>query len=160
MRLTDALTGAVFMAIGLFLFLVATGFPNPGGMPYGASLLPQILGAGLMIGGGLLIFGDLARRRVAMVAAPIVTVDPELQTRRGLLPVAMLLALILGHILLADRLGFLAVSIIGLTLVFLSVRLRLLAALGLALAGSLVCWWLFAGLLRVPLPRGWLEGFL
>lgn len=160
MRLTDALTGAVFMAIGLFLFQVASGFPNPGGMPYGASLLPQILGVGLLLGGVLLILGDLARRRIALGSAPLVTVDPELKTRRGLLPVAMLLVLILGHVVLADKLGFIAVSITGLTLVFLSVRLRLVMAVGLALVGSLVCWWLFAGLLRVPLPRGWLEGFL
>lgn len=158
MRVTDALSGAIFIAIGLFIFQVASGFPNPGGMPYGASLLPRILGAGLMIGGAMLVMGDIVSRRAAGAPAAIATLDPELKSPRGLLPIAMVLVLVLGQIVLADSLGYLAVSIIGLTLLFLSVRLSWLASLCLALAGSLLCWWLFAGLLRVPLPRGLLEG--
>lgn len=160
MRVTDALSGALFIAIGLFIFVVASGFPNPGGMPYGASLLPRILGAGLMFGGGLLVMGDVVSRMAPSAPAAIASLEPELKSPRGLLPVAMVLVLVLGHILLADTLGYLAVSIIGLTLLFLSVRLSWLASLGLAFAGSLLCWWLFAGLLRVPLPRGLLEGLL
>lgn len=158
MRVTDALSGAVFLAIGLFIFHTASGFPNPGGMPYGASLLPQLLGAGLMIGGALLVILDLLGRRASGTTAALVTLDTELKSPRGLLPVAMVLALVLGQILLAKTFGYLAVSIVGLTLVFLSLRLSVLPAIGLSIAGSLLCWWLFAGLLRVPLPRGLLEG--
>ena len=160
MRIPDAVTGAVFLAIGLFVFGTAAGFPNPGGMPYGAALLPQLLGAGLMIGGALLVATDLLARRRSSARAPVLTLDPELRRPRGLVPLAMVLALVLGQILLAGSLGFLAVSIAGLALLFLSLRLSPLAALGLAVLGSLMCWWLFARLLRVPLPRGLLEGML
>jgi putative tricarboxylic transport membrane protein len=160
MRITDALSGAVFFAIGLFIFGVASGFPNPGGMPYGASLLPRLLGAGLMIGGVVLIVSDGLSRRTATAIAPMATLDTELRHARGFVPFAMVLVLVLGQILLAGTFGYLAVSIIGLALLFLSLRVSLLASLGLAIAGSLICWWLFAGLLRVPLPRGLLEGLL
>lgn len=160
MRVTDALSGAFFMAIGLFIFVVASGFPNPGGMPYGASLLPRLLGAGLMIGGGALVITDILSRRATVAPPAIAALDSELKSARGLLPVAMVLVLVLGQILFAGTVGYLAISILGLTLLFLSVRLSMLASLGLAITGSLICWWLFAGLLRVPLPRGLLEGLL
>ncbi|WP_103336138.1 tripartite tricarboxylate transporter TctB family protein [Pseudotabrizicola formosa] len=160
MRVTDALSGAIFLAVGLFVFQTAAGFPNPGGMPHGASLLPSLLGLGLMIGGGLLVISDILARRTAKITPSVLSLDPELKTARGLLPVAMVMVLILGQILLAGTFGYLAVSIVGLTLLFLTVRLSALSSLGLAIAGSLLCWWLFAGLLRVPLPRGLLEGVL
>ncbi|MDO8881542.1 hypothetical protein, partial [Pseudotabrizicola sp.] len=105
MRVTDALSGAVIIAIGLFVFLTASGFPNPGGMPYGASLLPRILGAGLVMGGSLLVLADVVKRKAATTPTAIATLDPELQSPRGLLPAGMVLVLILGQIFLANALG-------------------------------------------------------
>lgn len=71
-----------------------------------------------------------------------------------------MLANVLAHILLTPRIGFLPVSLIGLTALFMILGLNAVKSLLLAVSTTLVCWWLFAGLLRVPLPRGFLDGVI
>lgn len=60
------------------------------------------------------------------------------------------------YALLADRIGFIPVAA-GILLTFaLLLRASLMGALLLALTGSIVIYQIFTGLLRVPLPPGWL----
>jgi hypothetical protein len=81
--------------------------------------------------------------------------------REGGLPALIaVLGNVLAQILLSTKLGFIPVSIVGLTVLFLVLRLRPWVAVVLAIATSFACWWLFVGLLRVPLPRGLLDGVL
>ncbi len=85
---------------------------------------------------------------------------PELRQGTGLAALLAVLGNVLAQIWVAQRLGFIPVSVIGLLVLFLVLRLRPGVALALAVAASMACWWLFAGLLRVPLPRGILDGVL
>lgn len=158
MKFTDALSGVLLMLLGLFMLWQAVQFPSFGGQPYGAALLPSILAGGLILGGTLLVLRDIAARRHAG-GGPWLQLVPEL--RSGGMPALLaVLGNVLAQIWLAPRLGFIPVSAAGLLVLFLVLRLRHCVAAVLALGTSLACWWLFAGLLRVPLPRGLLDGVL
>jgi len=157
MRFSDSISGLFFVGLGVAMFLIARQFPQFGGTAYGAALLPSILAIALMIAGVLLLLRDQAAR---VAGAPHASIPEDLRSRRGLLPAALVLLLTLGQIVLADAIGFLPVSIVGLTLLFASLRVNWFAAVGYAVVASFACWWLFAGFLRVPLPRGLLEGVI
>lgn len=159
MKITDAVSGVLLMGLGLFMLWQASQFPSFGGQPYGAALLPGILAWGFLLGGGLLVLRDLLARRQAAGGA-WVSLVPELRHGTGMAALLAVLATVLAQIWLAPRLGYLPVSVLCLTALFAVLRLRPLIALALAIATSAACWWLFAGLLRVPLPRGLLDGVL
>lgn len=158
MRLTDALSGALLVLLGLFTLRQAAQFPSFGGQPYGAALLPSILAWGLIAGGALLVLRDVMARRQAAGGAWL---EPVPELRRGGLPALLaVLGNVVAQIWLTPRMGFVPVSVIGLLVLFLVLRLRPLVAAVLAVGTSLACWWIFALLLRVPLPRGLLDGVL
>lgn len=162
MRITDALSGALFMMLGLFILVQASQFPAFGGQPYGAALLPSVLAGAFILAGLLLVVRDLSARRSAAgtASAPWIAIVPELRNAVSVAALLMVIANVAAHILLSPRLGFLPVSVIGLTILFVVLKLQLWKALLLAVGASLACWWLFVTLLRVPLPRGLMEGFL
>ncbi|WP_265502822.1 tripartite tricarboxylate transporter TctB family protein [Paracoccus beibuensis] len=158
MKLTDALSGVLLMLLGLFMLWQAAQFPSFAGQPYGAALLPSILAGGLILGGTLLVVRDLLARRQAEGGVWLQLV-PDL--RAGGMPALLaVLANVLAQIWLAPRVGFIPVSAVGLLVLFLVLRLPAWVAAVLAVGTSFACWWLFAGLLRVPLPRGLLDGVL
>lgn len=159
MKITDAVSGALLIALGLFMFWQASLFPSFGGQPYGAALLPSILAGGFVLGGGLLILRDVLARRQA-AGGPLVSLVPELRQGTGLAALLAVLGNVLAQIWVAQSLGFIPVSVVGLLVLFLVLRLRPWVAAALAVGTSMACWWLFAGLLRVPLPRGILDGVL
>ncbi|WP_282602667.1 tripartite tricarboxylate transporter TctB family protein [Paracoccus sp. PARArs4] len=158
MKLTDALSGVALILLGLFMLWQAAQFPVFAGQPYGAALLPRILAAGFVIGGALLVLRDIAARRQA--GGPIVAFADELRRPAGWAAMAAVLGNVLAQVLLGPHLGYLPVSVAGLLVLFLVLRLPLLQAAGLAVGTTALCWWLFAVLLRVPLPRGLLEGIV
>lgn len=159
MKLSDALSGALFIILGLFMLWQASQFPAFTGQPYGAELLPSILGAAFLLGGGMLIVRDLARRRLnAGHNGAWIAVIPELQRGSGVAALAAVMAYILGQVWIAPLVGFTLVSVITLTVLFAVLNIRLWVALLLGISASLACWFLFADLLRVPLPRGLLGG--
>ncbi|MFN3526029.1 MAG: tripartite tricarboxylate transporter TctB family protein [Paracoccus sp. (in: a-proteobacteria)] len=161
MKITDAVSGVLLMGLGLFMLWQASQFPSFGGQPYGAALLPRLLAGGFVLGGGLLILRDLlARRHAAAAAGPWVALEPELRQGTGMAALLVVLGNVLAQIWLAPRLGYLPVSVLGLAALFAVLRLRPLSALLLAVGASAACWWLFAVLLRVPLPRGLMDGVL
>lgn len=158
MKLTDALSGTLLVLLGLFMLHQAAQFPVFGAQPYGAALLPRILAGGLILGGVLLALRDLQARR-AGAGGPWIAPVPEL--RRPLAAAALLAVIgnVLAQIWLSPRFGFMPVSVIGLTVLFAVLRQSPLRALALAVGTSLLCWWLFAVLLRVPLPRAMTQGW-
>ncbi len=157
MKVTDALLGAFFVLFGGVVLWQAAQFPSFSGQPYGAALLPCLLAVGFMIAGGVLILRDLRARRVT--AGPWIALVPDL--RAGGAPALWaVLANVLAHVWLAPSLGFLPVAVVGLVGLFVVLRVPVTQALVVALPVAVICWWLFAGLLRVPLPRGLLDGVL
>jgi len=67
---------------------------------------------------------------------------------------------ILFYIFVSDWLGFIPTAFVLLFALFLWFRARPVVALPVATGMTLLMHWLFAGLMRVPLPRGLMESFL
>ncbi|QUS37231.1 tripartite tricarboxylate transporter TctB family protein [Falsirhodobacter algicola] len=157
MKITDALLGGFFLCLGAVMFWQAAHFPSFGGQPYGAALLPSILAVGFMIAGVMLVLRDLRARRTA--GGPLLALQADLKDG-GAPALLAVIGNVAAHIWLTPRIGYLPVSIVALSVLFLTLRLRPWVAVVLAIGTTLACWWLFAGLLRVPLPRGFLDGVL
>ncbi len=156
MRIRDAIFGGLFACLGLFMLYQASGFPSFPGQPYGASLLPSILGAGFVLTGVFLVLRDLLSGQGGTWAAPV----EALRTRSGFVAALLVVGTALAHILVSPHVGFIPVSIFCLTALFLWFRVRVVIAVPVALAGTAVCWFFFASVLKVPLPRGILVGIL
>lgn len=163
MKFTNALTGIIFIVIGAIMFSVASGFPNRIGTPYGADLLPKILSTLLAVSGLLLVLRDRINRAPNtsfIPKKPFITISADLRSKQGYVPAFLVILLPLGQILLGKSIGYIPVSIIGLILLFVSLKLKWIPAIGLAVLASFACWFLFSWALRVPLPYGILLGIL
>lgn len=156
MRIRDRLLGGIFACLGLFMLAQASGFPAFPGQPYGAALLPSLLGAGFILAGGLLVVQDVRR----CAGAPLIAVNSALRSRNGLISAALVIATVLAHVLLGDWLGFIPVALVTLWVIFIWFGLHPLPALLISVASTALCWVLFAIFLEVPLPRGLLVGIV
>lgn len=159
MQIADSVLGAVFALLGAYMLYAASGFPSFPGQPYGAALLPTLLGVAFIVCGLLLALRDWrARRR----GNPVTwfAIQPALRDPRGAISGALIVAVVLSQILFGELVGFIPISLVMLTVVFLWFRVRILTALFFAVLGTGVSWWLFSFVLKVPLPRGILDGIL
>jgi len=158
MQLSDALSGALFILLGIFMIWTASGFPAFPGQPYGASLLPTLLGWGFIVAGLLLGLRDLTWRRAGLRPA-MISLLPPLRRATGIGSVVLIFAAVLGQILVAPRIGYMPVSVLTLLAIFLWHGVRPVTAIIASIGTTLFCWWAFSIMLRVPLPRGFIEGF-
>lgn len=148
MQRVDRGVGLALTLLALAVLFTARAFPDVPGQKLGASFLPMLVGAGLLMCGLALVL----RSRRAPAAA----------TARGVeqvLPALVVMAAVAGYVLLADRLGFLIVAPLVLLAVFKALHVGWRAALLWALGGTLVVHVVFYKLLRVPLPWGVLRPF-
>jgi putative tricarboxylic transport membrane protein len=139
----DRGVGLGLTLLALVVLFTARAFPDVPGQKLGASFLPMLVGAGLLLCGVLLV----ARSRHA----------PAAGTARGIdqvLPAVVVMAAVAGYVLLADRLGFLIVAPLLLLAVFKALQVGWRTALLWALGGTVVVHVVFYKLLRVPLPWG------
>lgn len=156
MQMRDALFGVLFACLGLFMLVEASGFPSFPGQPYGASLLPSILGAGFILTGAILFLRDVLSGAGGTWIEPVA----PLRTKSGAVAAALIVGTVLAHILFNTFFGFIPVSVICLTALMLWFRVPLLRAVVIAAGGTGLCWVLFAMLLKVPLSRGPLDWIL
>lgn len=154
MKLNDGLLGAILLGFAGWVWWMTTFFPAFPGQDYGPNLFPRILAVG--IGGcGLILVVRGLRARAPLVSFAAWTRDPAKLISFLLIPGAAL-----AYMLLADRLGFIPTAfllLLGLSLWF---RARPLVALPVAAGMTLVIHWFFAGMMRVPLPRGLMDAVL
>lgn len=126
--------------------LTSDAFRMLGRQPIGPRLFPALLGGlGLLLFAGLLATGGLKR-------------DPRALpfTRAGLTRWAEVPGWIVAYLLLAERAGFLltAAPLLALLMWRFGVRGWVAAAISLGIVPAV--YHLFAVVLRVPLPRGWI----
>ncbi len=155
MRLSDRTTGLVLVTVGALAAYGGSRLPPVPGQQVGPSAFPMVVGLGLVLCGALVALGVGSRFEDAEPAGP----RPPAEARPSLLSRLRVLvppALLLFYVLAADRLGFLvtAAVIVLATAVTLGARLRL--AIPLALLAPLAVHLVFAKLLRVALPPGFL----
>lgn len=154
MKFTDSVSGVLICALGIALLTMSAQFPSFAGQPYGASLFPSILGTALVLCGLGLGARDLLKRRAGSTTAPWITPDDAFGNTRAVAAFATVLLFVLAQILLGRAVGFAPLAVIGLFVLFRVLHIKTLPALALSLGGTAMCWFLFARLLLVPLPRG------
>ena len=157
MRANDAVTGFVLIVLSLVMIALTASFPDFPGQKYGPALFPRILGAGLIVCGGILVWNGLIARRAG---AAWIEIAPWAREPRRLATFLLVIVLLLLYIFAAETIGFIPLALLFLATLFLWLGVRPWIAAITALASTLTIYWFFAVLLRVPLPRGWLNSIL
>jgi putative tricarboxylic transport membrane protein len=153
-RLNDSLLGAILLGFAGWVWWLTTFFPAFPGQDYGPNLFPRILAAGIGLCAVLLVLRGLRAR------APVLTLAPWMRDPARLLSVLLMPGAVLFYILASDPLGFIPTAFLLLTTLFLWFRTRVFVALPVAAGVTVLVHWFFAGLMRVPLPRGLMDPFL
>ena len=151
MRLNDAVTGAVLIALAAALAFWSRGFPDIPGQQYGAAVFPTLIAAGLAGSGLLLVAAGIRQGR------PVIAWADWAAERHGLRNVVVTLAAILFYILAADVLGFILTMTPILLILFRLLHVGWLTSIGMSVAATLVIHYLFVNQLYVPLPWGLME---
>jgi len=157
MRANDALSGLILIALAGTMIAYTATFPAFPGQRYGPALFPRLLGAGLILCGALLVWRGLDRRRQGQ---PWLALAPWTREPRRALAFALVVGGVLAYILLAETVGFIPLAAILLLALFLAFGVPPLRAVAVASAATILIHWFFASLMRVPLPRGWLDAVL
>ena len=153
MRISDAALSVLLLLSGVALVAVSWSFPDLPGQDYGASTFPLAIGAGLLALGVAGAISAFRAERETAVRFEGWGLDPGSWLR-----VMVLLALVVGYILLSPLFGFLLTSgalLFGLLMTF---RAPLLVSAVTTPVAIAAVWWVFDGLLRVPLPTMNLSG--
>lgn len=161
-NLPDLVAGGAAVLLGAATIVEASSFPEAGGRP-GPALFPTLIGVALVLSGAGLAAQCLfsaARRRApeAGVGAPPPrpggSTSPRYSRLRAAVRLATPVVAVVLYMVAVGRLGFLVTAcgiVVGLMLA-LGVSLRVAAPAGIGVA--VAAYWLFARLLRVPLPGG------
>ncbi|MBS0248106.1 MAG: tripartite tricarboxylate transporter TctB family protein [Proteobacteria bacterium] len=157
MRANDAINGLILILLSVAMIALTTTFPAFVGQDYGPALFPRVLGAILIICGGLLIWRGVALRRAG---GALVTMAPWTREPWRVGSFFLMLALLLAYIVFSETVGFIPMAFLTLGLLFLWFGVRPLTALVTTVVATLAIYWFFASLLRVPLPRGLLDSVL
>ena len=157
MRANDAINGFVLIVLSVAMIAFTTTFPAFPGQAYGPALFPRVLGTLVIICGALLMWRGISARRGG---APLVEMGAWTRQPWRVGSFFLMLALLLAYVLFAETVGFIPMSIVTLGALFLWLGVRPITALITTVASTMVIYWFFASLLRVPLPRGWLDPIL
>lgn len=151
MKLGDRWIGILAILGGLAIISGTFGFREVPGQQFGSGFFPRIVG-------GAAILTGLVQILIA-TPAPALRIAPELRSRDALLKLAVLAAVIFW-LLTVNMLGFLLTTALVALALSLVLGARPLPALAVAAGLSVLLHVIFAVLLRVPLPRGVIEGWL
>lgn len=157
MRANDAVVGFVIILFSATMIALTASFPEFPGQKYGPALFPRILGTGLIVCGAILMWRGLAARSSG---ARWIEFAPWTHDRRRLSNFLLMLGLLLLYIFASETVGFIPIALVFLGSLFLWLGVRPLAAAITAVAATITIHWFFATMLRVPLPRGWLNTIL
>ncbi|MFG1422719.1 tripartite tricarboxylate transporter TctB family protein [Roseixanthobacter liquoris] len=154
MRVNDLILAIAVMIGAAALAAAASTLPPIPGQKYGADVFPLAISAGLFLCGLVLAVQSL---RAGAGPALMLGWAREMP---ALLRAAGTLAAVALYMVLAPLTGFIIASTAMLMVLFLMLKVRPLAAVPVALIATLCVYYSFAHGLRVPLPRGLIEGML
>ena len=154
MKLRDAVWGALLLAFAGALLLHIRSFPPMPGQRIGPAVLPGMLAVGLGVCGACLLVRDLRMSR----GAPWAEWPAWFAARPQVAALAVLVAVNVFYLLAVDRLGFIVTGSVYLVALMLSLRVRPVRAIVVAVLCTLAIHYAFYKLLKVPLPWGLLQG--
>jgi putative tricarboxylic transport membrane protein len=153
-KVNDAVIGACLIALAVAILVHIQAYPLIPGQKYGPALFPGVIAVGLIACGLLLV------RRGARAGLPLVALAGWIRNPSLVTNFLAVCAVLVFYIAAAAPLGFIPTATICLVALFLKLRVRVLPAIVVAVAATLVIHTLFYKLLRVPLPWGILEPVL
>ncbi len=150
------LLGLLLVAAAIGIWISAQNFSRLPNQSYGSETMPLALsGVALLLGLFMIV-----RSVIAGAAIPRATLPAWAETPGALVALLVTLALIVGYIVLAGRIGFVPVAIALVLILMLVMQVRWYLALPLAIVATIVVQQAFARLLLVPLPRSGFLSFL
>lgn len=152
MKFNDSVIGLVAMLFGVAVFLRASTFPNAGGLDYGASLFPSIIGIGFVISGLVMVWKGVRARRVS--GQRWVQFGEWARSPRNIVSMLLVPVSIAFYMAFAANLGFFITSLLILVAFMLWLRVHWISALLIAVVATLFIDVVFAKFLLVPLPYG------
>ena len=155
MKLNDAVFGAVLVLLALVVVVHVQKFPAIPGQQVGPALFPGLIATGLGLCGLLLIASGLRHR----ASQPWFVADPWTRSHKHVIAFLSVIVATVTYIWLAEVLGFLVVGTLILFALFLLFGVRPARAIVVAVVATLVIWYAFYKLLRVPLPWGFLTPY-
>ncbi len=154
MKISDAIFGAVFLLLGVVVLVHVQAFPKIPGQQVGPALFPGVVAAALAVCGALLIVSGVRRR----AQEPWYETADWMRSGRHFIAFAAIVGGVAAYVLLAQKVGFLIVAPVLLWIWFVVLRVGRMRAAVVAVIATLVIWYAFYKLLRVPLPWGVLTG--
>ncbi len=155
MKINDAIFGAVLVLLGLAVIVHVQSFPRIPGQQVGPGLFPGLIAAGFVVCGALLIASGIRSR----VAEPWYETAEWMRSGRHFIAFTAIVGGVAAYVAFANTIGFLVVAPILLWLWFTTLGVRRVPAVVVALVATIVIWYAFYKLLRVPLPWGMLTGW-
>jgi putative tricarboxylic transport membrane protein len=154
-KINDAVFGALLLVLGLAVLLHVQSFPKIPGQNVGPALFPGSVAGALVICALLLIVsGVRSRPQSAWFEGP-----PWMRSPRHAGAFVAVIGSTIAYIALANAVGFLIIAPLALFAMFIAFGVRRRTAVIVAIVGTVVIWYAFYKLLRVPLPWGVLERF-
>ena len=150
MRFNDSVFGVILIVFAIAEISYTRTFPRLHGQDYGPDLFPIIIGAGLMLFGGILIARGWAQR----ATQPMVVVGDWAHDRGNVVNVFILVGSVVFYILFSTWLGFIPTALLIQTVLLVRLGSSLVASVIIAAISTMVIHSLFAKLLLVPLPWG------
>lgn len=151
MKLNDRIIGLIAIIGGIAIISGTFGFRAVPGQQFGSAFFPRIVGAATILAG-------LAQIAVA-TPGPLLAIAPALRGRDALCKLAVVV-LVVFWLMSVQSLGFLLCTALVVAALALILGARPLPAAGVALGLPVLLHLIFGTLLRVPLPRGLIEGWL
>jgi len=155
MKFNDAVFGAIFLLLAAVVLVHVQRFPAIPGQQVGPALFPGLIAAGLGVCGLLLIASGLRHR----TSQPWFVAEPWTRSSRHVIGFLAIIVATVAYIYLVDVLGFLVVGVLLLFALFLLFGVRPALAAIVAVVSTLVIWYAFYKVLRVPLPWGFLTPY-
>lgn len=156
MKLNDAILGAAFLALSLWIGISALAMPRMAGSAIGAGTFPLVVALMMAAGGLSLTLSGLKTWR----SAPVAQLADWLDNRPALTRAGAAITFVLIYALLGEWIGFpLLVPAMMIALLWLTTG-RPLASVILGCLISAGVWLLFARVLMVPLPLGLMSRIL
>jgi len=156
MKISDRLFGPFFMLLGVAMALYGHSLPPMHGQDYGAGLFPQAIGGLMCLGGAVLAFEGWRKRHDEVLFA----LTEWTRNRSDVVNLVIVFACILGFGLFIRQIGFAVLTVVATTVLLVRFGRPWWQAVIAAVIAAAVFQYVFANLMRVPLPPGILYGFI